>query len=260
MSHPDRHALYQLSAQNPEADLAFLDRVFEEHANRKPMTLREDFCGSAYLSCCFAASDPERQAIGVDPDEEPLQWCRANNLGPGRASLAQRVRLARADVVDGPADRTDVVAALNFGLFLLRTRTQLLRYFEASRGRLGTDGLFVGEIVGGEESIKPLLERRDEDGFTYVWEQEAFNPIDSRMRAHVHFEFPGGGQLFRAFSYDWRVWTMVELREVLAQAGFSKSTVYWEQTGEDGYGTGEYRPTEEEEQQESWLAYLVAVP
>jgi hypothetical protein len=174
--------------------------------------------------------------------------------------LAQRLQLVQAPVLEGPPDKTDVVCAMNFGLFLLPTRDELRRYFELTRKRLADPGLFIAELVGGEESIKPLLESREEEGFTYVWEQESFNPIHSTMKAHVHFELPDGGQLYRAFSYDWRVWTVVELREVLAEAGFSRSWVYWEQTDDTGFGTGEYAQTEEEEQQESWLAYLVAVP
>jgi hypothetical protein len=42
------------------------------------------------------------------------------------------------------------------------------------------------------------------------------------------------------------------------EAGFAKVDVWWEQVDEDGEGNGEYTPTECEDNQESWLVYIVA--
>ena len=58
-----------------------------------------------------------------------------------------------------------------------------------------------------------------------------------------------------------------ELRDALADAGFSQSRVYWEAMEEDPedsdmeVGSGEYEDVTEEpvENQASWLAYVVGV-
>ena len=54
------------------------------------------------------------------------------------------------------------------------------------------------------------------------------------MVNHIHFEFTNGSRLKRAFTYEWRLWTLPEIRELLGEAGFSRSTVYWEDRDADG--------------------------
>ena len=43
------------------------------------------------------------------------------------------------------------------------------------------------------------------------------------------------------------------------RVGFRETMVYWEAVDENGDGTGEYRRTEVEENQEGWLVYVVGV-
>ena len=49
-----------------------------------------------------------------------------------------------------------------------------------------------------------------------------------------------------AFTYEWRLWAIPEVLEMLKEAGYAKSRVYWEryeETDEDDdelEGTGEY--------------------
>ena len=59
-----------------------------------------------------------------------------------------------------------------------------------------------------------------------------------------------------AFTYDWRLRSIPELKDILEEVGF-KCTVYWEGTDEDGEGDGEFEPAEQGEDCESWVAYLV---
>ena len=53
------------------------------------------------------------------------------------------------------------------------------------------------------------------------------------------------------------MWGIAEIRDVLDDAGFSKTYVYWEGTDSDGEGNGEFTLTEEGEECESWVAYIV---
>ncbi|MGA0332557.1 MAG: class I SAM-dependent methyltransferase, partial [Kiritimatiellia bacterium] len=57
-----KHILYEASVQDPEVDIALIDRMMKASANRKALTLREDFSGTSLLACAWAASDPERRA------------------------------------------------------------------------------------------------------------------------------------------------------------------------------------------------------
>ena len=62
-----------------------------------------------------------------------------------------------------------------------------------------------------------------------------------------------------AFTYHWRIWNIRELREVLADAGFKKTVVLWEDIDEKGNGKGEFLPTDQAENVHSWIAYVVGV-
>ena len=79
------------------------------------------------------------------------------------------------------------------------------------------------------------------------------------MRCHIHFAFPDGSRLKKAFTYDWRLWTLPEIRELLDEAGFSRITVYWEgidkKTGE---GNGKYKPATVGEADPGWIVFITA--
>src|SRR5258705_418284 len=70
----DKYDLYVLSVQSPDVEVAFFDRAFRTQYGRRPTTLREDFCGPAAVCYEWVRSTPDRRAIGVDLDPEPLAW------------------------------------------------------------------------------------------------------------------------------------------------------------------------------------------
>ena len=59
-------------------------------------------------------------------------------------------------------------------------------------------------------------------------------------KCNIHFKFPDGSKIKRAFSYTWRLWTAPELRDMLLDAGFRNVTVYWEGEDDNGEGNGEF--------------------
>lgn len=250
--------LYQRAVQAPEADVEFFTDRFKELRGRKPLSLREDFCGTALACATWVASSKKRTAVGIDLDAPTLAWGQKHNIDP-IGDAGSRVTLLEANVLDGTGPKADIVCAMNFSYSVFQTRETLRRYFEVVLDRLEPDGVFFTELFGGLEAVVEIEEKRECDGFTYVWEQESFNPIDHHMVCHIGFEFPDGSKLRRCLSYDWRLWTMPEIRELLIEAGFSEVHVYWESVDEDGDGTGEFHRTVEEENQESWLAYIIAV-
>jgi len=78
------------------------------------------------------------------------------------------------------------------------------------------------DAFGGYDAYRELKEKRKYQGLKYIWEQASYNPIDGNMRCHIHFGFPDGSKLKQAFSYEWRLWGLPELRELLDEAGIFK--------------------------------------
>jgi hypothetical protein len=63
----------------------------------------------------------------------------------------------------------------------------------------------------------------------------------------------------RAFSYDWRLWSIPELRDLLAEIGFSETEVYWEGTDrKTNEPNGVYRKVLSAPDDPAWVAYIVA--
>jgi hypothetical protein len=91
-----------------------------------------------------------------------------------------------------------------------------------------------------------------------VWDQAEYFPVTGDLLCHIHFRFPDRSRLERAFTYDWRLWTLPELRELLEEAGFRRTTVYWEGTDRRGNGNGEFLPEAKGEADAGWIVYLVA--
>jgi SAM-dependent methyltransferase len=254
----DRHDLYQRSVQVPEGDIAIFEQIFRSMGKRKPLRMREDFCGTAFLSTAWVKSDPKRIAVGIDLDGPTLEWGRAHNLATLTPAQRKRIRLVQGDVLDGDDEPVDLICALNFSYCVFKTRALLRRYFETVRRGLAEGGAFICELYGGTEAVVAIEDERRCKGFVYEWEQAEYNPITHDTLCHIHYRFPDGSRLDRAFTYDWRLWTIPELRELLSEAGFGKVEIWWEGVDEDGDGSGEYHPTEREENQESWLVYVVA--
>ncbi len=254
----DRHQLYQASVQEPEADVRFMRRVFQKLRGRPALVMREDFCGTGYLSCTWAAASPELSAFGIDIDPDPLQWGETHNRAPLSEDVKSRVELIEGNALDVLDRKADIICALNFSWFCFVTREQLLAYCRAAYANLSEDGLFILDIEGGPEAQNLLEEEREVDGFDYVWDQDEFDGIGNRAVCHIHFRFPDGSEMKRAFSYEWRLWGMAEMRDVLADAGFARSEVYWEGTDKKGEGNGVFTLREKADNSEAWIAYVVA--
>ena len=254
----DRHRLYEAAVQDPEADVDFLDGTFRRLRKRRPLVLREDFCGTAVLSAEWVASRKDRRAIGIDLDEPTLAWGLEHHIGALDPAARRRIRLIHADVCDAVGGKADIVCGLNFSYCVFKTRDALLEYFRAARSKLVRDGIFVLDVLGGTESMIEDETETELDEFVYRWEQVSFDPFSHHMSCAIHFDFPDGSSLSPAFTYDWRLWTMPELRELLEEAGFSRVRVLWERTDRSGEGTGSFYEPKSVENQEVWWTYLVA--
>lgn len=238
----DRHALYELAVQNVDELCRFIDLQFLLLRGRRPLGFCEDFCGTAQAACQFLRLGRRRRAIGIDIDQRVLDWARRHHLAALGRRQRQRIRLIRGDVRRVAVEPVDVVGAFNFSYWVFRKRGEMLDYFRCVYDRLTPDGVFFLDAYGGHDAFRALEEEQEQDDFTYVWEQADYNPLTGHMRTHIHFRFADGSELRRAFSYRWRLWTIPELREMLAEAGFSEVQIFREETGADGDGLGCWRP------------------
>ncbi len=250
----DRHAYYERAVQDPENDAAVLAKMFRRYRTRHPLKLREDFCGTATLSAHWVRGGAGRTAQGVDLDGATLEWGRKHHLG----GIESRVSLVQGDVLTEGGPKVDVCCAMNFSYSVFKTRELLRRYFEAARSTLVKDGVFVLDAWGGWGSMRPELERKRVGNFFYEWEQARFDPLTNEILCHIHFELPGGIRMDRAFSYDWRLWSVQELRELLIEAGFSKVHALWEKIDDDGDETGVFYEPRRCETMEKWWTFVVA--
>ena len=65
----------------------------------------------------------------------------------------------------------------------------------------------------------------------------------------------------KAFRYDWRLWSLPELCELMQEAGFKETRVYWEGTDrKTNEGNGIFRRAEHAPDDPAWVAYIVALP
>jgi hypothetical protein len=257
-SRADRHRLYELSVQNPETEIEFLDATFRALRGRKARLLREDFCGTAAVSCEWARLRSSNRSIGVDLDAEVLAWGREHNLSQLPPAAARRVELIHSDVLEVRTEAPDIIAAMNFSYWLFKERSQMKRYFQRVRETLAEGGILFLDAYGGYDSFREITEERELDGFSYIWEQAKFEPISNGLISYIHFGFPDGSRLDRAFSYDWRLWTLPEIRELLEETGFRQVTVYWQGFDDDGEPDGVFVPAAEGEADAGWICYLSA--
>lgn len=265
---PDKYLLYQHAVQSPEVHVDWMLGAWKDlrRSGPAPKLLREDFCGTYAISCEWVKRSSEHRAIGLDLDPEPLAWGLKHNWKKLDSSQRGRVEAREANVLNSTARGADLLFVGNFSFFIFKERAQLLNYFRIARSALSSRGLFMLEMAGGPGMIAPLRERktvRIEDGkslkkFQYIWHQKKFDPISHDALYAIHFKLEDGSRLDDAFVYDWRLWSIPEVKDLLLEAGFSDAVVYWEKT-QRGEGTGDYVRMSAGDNAYSWIAYVVGV-
>ena len=254
----DKHELYEASVQNVEEECEFVSKRYQAIRGRPALSFREDFCGTASAACQWVRQSDLHTSIGVDIDPEVLGWSERNRLSQLTDKQRQCLQLIQSDVLTVKNPSVDVVGAFNFSYFLFRTREEMLAYFQTVYRTLNDDGIFFLDAFGGYEAFEEMKEKTKYDDFTYIWHQARYHPVTGKIVCHIHFKFPDGSRMKKAFTYVWRLWTLPEILEMLAETGFKNPTVYWEGTDEDGEGDGVFTPETKGEADAGWIAYLVA--
>ncbi len=235
----DRFECYELCVQSPRFVVPFLRAV---HGG-EPVVLREDFCGTAAISRRWV-EDGKRagqkwRAVGVDVDAEVIERARAENE---RAGMGEEIRLVRGDVLEvTDSDGCDVMFVGNFSIGYIHQRVALVRYLRASRVRLARGnagfggGVFVCDLYDGpgafkEGSITRVHPGRSREMVRYTWEHREADALTGMVVNAIHFQVEVDGEVVArypdAFAYEWRLWSIREMREAMREAGFASTEVY----------------------------------
>jgi hypothetical protein len=256
----DPYELYQASVQSPEIDVKFFAQLYQKNYGVKPKSFREDFCGTHALCCEWVKMNQQNQAWGIDLDPEPLMWGLTHNQSELTPQQKARLFIVQGNVLVPEIVSTDIVVALNFSYFIFKSRVQMKQYFANVRKTFKKKrGLFILDVFGGLQCQGPITDIRKLKGFEYHWEQKGFDVLTHHAQFAIHFKYKG--RLYRdIFTYNWRLWSIPELTELLQEVGFSNVDCYWEGTDKKGNGNGIFKRVRKAESCESWIAYLVAKP
>ncbi len=255
----DKYYYYQESVQSPDNDVLFLRKAYKEfNGGNDPKVLREDFCGTFAICCEWAMLDSSFQSIGVDLDDEPINYGKENYLSQLNDDQQSRVQIIKQNVLSPELPSADVIVAVNFSYFIFKERSKLIEYFSNCKKSLNENGVLVLDCFGGSECMEENEEETEHDDFSYFWDQDSFDPVTNHAQFFIHFQPDGQKKKEKVFSYDWRMWSIPELKDIMLEAGFSEVKVYWEGTDDDGEGDGEFTVVEKGEDCEAWVAYLVA--
>lgn len=261
----DRYYYYSKSVQSPDEDMAFLDQVYHDFhgKNETPKSMREDFC-AAFLNCCaWVKKGPQRVAIGVDLDPEPLSYGKKHYLPLLTKKESARIKLLQKDVLGDGLPKVQMICALNFSYSIFKDRKTLKKYFQNVYRDLKKNGVFVIDAFGGSKCWEPNEDEISHDDhdppFSYFWDQDTIDPLTHHAKFYIHFKRKGETKREKVFSYDWRLWTVPELRDIMEEVGFRKTATYWEGTTDEGDGDGNFQVSENGEDCESWVSYVAGL-
>ncbi len=256
--------LYEAAVQSPEWQVDYLPQ-FHKFLTGKPLkSLREDFCGTGKISCEWVKRSKSHTAVGLDLDTEVLDYANAINKAELSKEQQSRVQFLKQDVLKPTREKFDSVGAYNFSFFIFHERKTLKKYAQSVYKSLKSKGTFFMELSGGPGFVETDRETRKVKipgfgKFEVCWEQFHYDPITAVSDYSIHFKLPNGKWLNDAFTYNWRVWQIREVQDILEEVGFKKSIILWEQLDKKGSGNGEFLPTEIGEHLHTWVAYIVGV-
>lgn len=257
----EKYRLYESAVQNPESDIAFIEKEYRSHYGIAPKILREDFCGTGLLSCEWVKGDQQRTAFGIDLDPEPVEYGKFHHYLKLNEEERQRMTYILGNVLDPMEKKADVAVAFNFSYFIFKQRNELLHYFSKVREGLSEQGMFIIDLFGGLEARQPLVEETEHEEFSYFWDCDRYNPLTHECFYAIHFETKDNQLKYEnVFTYDWRLWGAQELRDILKDAGFKTTKIFWEGEDGEGAGDGNFYQTEYAENCDSWVTYIVAIP
>lgn len=246
----DRLDCYELCVQSPRHVTLLLRALHAgdpDAARGEPVALREDFCGTAAVSRRWLSEARARgiaaTAVALDLDPDVLAHAARKAQADG---VAPDLRLVHADAVHAPVtpgDACDIVFVGNFSIGYIHERADLVAYLRRSHHRLALGnggfggGVFVCDVYDGPHKFDLGVTNRTHPSrghelVHYTWQHRAADPLSAMVENAIHFRVESDGEIVRemfdAFVYRWRLWSISELRDALREAGFSYVGIYAE--------------------------------
>jgi hypothetical protein len=288
----DKYVLYQQCVQSAKQDIYLFEKIYKEHySHQQPTVFREDFCGTGWLSTEWVKRNRiENIAVGIDIDREPIEWGLKNNIA-SLNSASESVFLFTADVLKFNWDTeiskmakkyphlqnsddeenensyklAHIVCAYNYSTCLLHERSQISQFFSNVRKSMSpSNSMFLLDVLGGKKfsSVQERTKKTPTNQYTYLFEQESYNPVTDIAQFNIHFKFNQDNSVLRkAFSFQFRKWGVRELVEVLKEVGFSQVIIYWSNHDNDEIAFKRLSVEEQSKFQQSdhWTALLCAL-
>jgi len=256
----DKYRLYNQAVQSAETDVLFYQERYKEIFGKPKsgLTLREDFCAAGAISCEWVKLNKTYKSCGLDLDEEPMNYGRENYISQLSKEQQNRVVLIQKNVLEKGLPQSDITAAVNFSYFIFKDRKILTAYFKNVFDSLNHRGMFVVDVFGGTQCTDAIVDRTPLKNLVYYWEQKSFDPVTNEAQFAIHFKYKNK-KYNDVFTYDWRLWSIPEIKEMMMEAGFDDVLVYWEGTNSKGLGNGQFTQVTVGEPCLSWIAYIIGV-
>lgn len=270
LSTKEKYKLYERAVQTPDLQASFMGQIHEAITGRKARVFREDFSGTCMVSSHWVKEHPENIAYCLDLDPEPLEYGKKKHISKLKPAQQKRIHQRIQNVLEPTSEKADVVGAFNFSFNIFKEFETLVEYFKAVRASLKPGGLFVLEMCGGPEMMEVMEEKtkiKKKNGkpwFTYIWNQQKFNPIDHTGYYSIDFQMADGTLHRNVFTYDWKIWTLPDLNRALREAGFADVQFFWEydedlQLAEGDKGVDGYHAVKEAPADKVYLPYVVGI-
>ncbi len=260
-----KYELYEASVQDSQAELDLFQRAYTNAFGKKATILREDFCSTFLNSITWVKSKKDRIAYAVDMNPKPLAYGREVHYSKLNQDQKKRMITFCENVLSVRTPKADIISISNFSICFLKERDQMLQYFKRCHQSLKSKGAVVFDMLGGEDLPMPEEDSTpfklpDGTKAKYFWEHATYNPINNHATFYIHYQIKGQKKQKRVFSYDWRMWSLPELKDLLIEAGFSEVEMYWEGDEKRGSsGNGIFRKTKKAESCPIWIAYIAGI-
>lgn len=223
----NKYEFYQKSVQNVKKETEFFRKTYRMIFNKVPNTFREDFCGTGLLSCEWVKNNVMSSAVGIDIDQEALDYGEANNIN------CDRVKLINQNVLDefNPDDKFDVICSLNYSHFLLNKRSELLTYFKNVRKNI-TKGIFIIDFFGGSHIYSDHKYEHSKSSGFYEFEGGQMNILNNKSLCKLNHKIKKN-KFETLFKFAFRIYSLIELREALEEANFNNFKLFIKEINDD---------------------------
>lgn len=218
----NKFRLYESSVQSVKKEVEFFRKIFRMLYNKVPETFREDFCMTGRLSSEWVKLSVMNKAVGLDIDQSAIDYGIANNN-----DNTDRIQLYNLNVLDEYKSdfiiNFDIVCSLNYSHFLLTKRLELVKYLKNVR-KVILKGIYVIDVFGGSH-IYTEHKYQHSDNDIYEFHGTAMNILNNRSLSRLTYKIKKNKykELFRC---DFRIYSLIELREALEEAGFNKFKLF----------------------------------